>query len=207
MPDTPIFSPVANPGRRLCLGALGATALMLAGCGRADPLEVHGTDITGAKFARSFSLKDPAGRVRTLEEFKGRAVLVFFGFTQCPDVCPTALVRAADAKKLLGDQGDRLQVVFITVDPERDVPEVLGAYTTAFDPDFLGLYGDIPTTAATAKEFKVFYQKVATGDSYTMDHTALSYLIDPQGKVRVMIRDDQSAPDLADDIRQVLRDV
>lgn len=142
--------------------------------------------------------------MRTLADFKGQAVMVFFGFTQCPVVCPTALARATEIRSLLGADGPRLQVVFVTIDPERDAPPVLKAYTQAFDPSFLGLYGDVQHTAEVAKEFKVYYQKVPTGASYTMDHSAFSYVFDPLGKVRVVLRHEQSAQDCADDIRQVL---
>lgn len=130
--------------------------------------------------------------------------MMFFGFTQCPDVCPTALVRAATVKQLLGADGDRLQVIFVTVDPERDTPEILKAYTAAFDPSFLGLYGDLKHTEETAKDFKVFYKKVPTGSSYTMDHSALSYVYDPDGKLRLVLRHTQSAEEYAADLRQLL---
>jgi protein SCO1/2 len=198
------FSSVA--GRRGFLAGAGALALMAAGCLPSQtPLSgLHGVDVSDVDFARAFSLTDSAGVTRSLAEFKGRAVLVFFGFTQCPDVCPTALMRAAEVKQLLGADAQRLQVVFITVDPERDTPEILQAYTEAFHPDFLGLYGTKEETAATAREFKVFYQKVPTGTSYTIDHTALSYVFDASGKLRVALKHEQTARQYADDLRQVL---
>ena len=176
-----------------------------AGCDRLLPERFNGVDITGANYAQDFRLTDADGRERTLADFKGKAVMMFFGFTQCPDVCPTALVRAAEIRKLLGADGERLQVIFVTVDPERDSPAVLKAYTQAFDPSFIGLYGDMQRTSQTAKDFKVFYRKVPTGSSYTMDHSAFSYVFDPKGKIRIVLRHEQSAQECADDLRRLLR--
>lgn len=164
----------------------------------------HGIDLAGAMYATDFRLTDPDGKERTLADFRGKAVLIFFGFTQCPDVCPTALARAAEIKQLLGADGERFQTLFVTVDPERDTPEVLKAYTAAFDPSFIGLSGDMQRTAEVAKDFKVYYKKVPTGASYTMDHTSLSYVYDPQGKLRLALRHEQPAQDFADDIRKLL---
>jgi protein SCO1/2 len=130
--------------------------------------------------------------------------MVFFGFTQCPDVCPTALTRAVQIRKLLGADAERLQVIFITVDPERDTPKVLEAYTRAFDPSFLGLYGDAERTAQTAKAFRVVYARVPTGRSYTIDHSALSYVFDATGAIRLALRHEQSAQDCVHDLRQIL---
>lgn len=194
--------------RRQVLWAAGAamtlSALALAGCDRKPVVTYHGIDLTGSTYATDFRLTDPDGKERTLADFRGKAVLMFFGFTQCPDVCPTALVRAAEVKLLLGKDGERLQTLFITVDPERDTPEVLKAYTTAFDPSFIGLYGDSQRIAEVAKDFKIYYKKVPTGASYTMDHTSLSYVYDPQGKLRLALRHEQPAQDYADDIRKLL---
>lgn len=186
----------------LCATVLGA--LTLAGCERTLPVTYNGIDITGADYARDFRLTDPEGTERTLADFKGKAVMVFFGFTQCPDVCPTALVRAAEVKRLLGNDGGRFQTLFVTVDPERDTPEVLKAYTGAFDPSFIGLHADPQRTAETAKNFKVYYRKVPTGASYTMDHSTLSYVYDPQGGLRLALRHEQSAEECADDLRKLL---
>src|SRR5260221_75408 len=155
-------------------------------------------------YATDIRLSDPDGNERTLADFRGKAILVFFGFTQCPDVCPTALARAAEVKRLLGPDGERFQTLFVTVDPERDTPEVLKAYTAAFDPSFIGLYGDLERTAQIAKDFKVYYKKMPTGSSYTMDHTSLSYVYDPLGKLRLALRHEQPAQDYADDIRKLL---
>jgi protein SCO1/2 len=182
-----------------------ASAFTLWACQRQAPA-FKGIDVTGAAFGRSFSLPDATGTTRSLADFEGKLVLVFFGFTQCPDVCPTALSRAVEVRRLLGDQADRLQVVLITVDPERDTPELLREYLKAFDPSFIALRGDANTLAATAKEFKVVYQKVATPSSYTMDHTALSYVFDKTGRLRLALRHDQSAQDVAADLTILLRE-
>jgi len=186
--------------------------LLLAGCqpqqdsSPALPLRFHSMDITGLMpDASHFSLTDHEGKERSLADFKGHAVLIFFGFTQCPDVCPMALARASEIKQLLGEAGQRLQVLFVTLDPERDTPEILKAYTTTFDPAFIGLYGDIKRTQETARNFKVYFKKVPTGSSYTLDHTALSYVYDPSGVLRLALRHNQSAAECAEDIRQLLR--
>ena len=199
----------ATLSRRRLLLATGSTiasvaTLALAGCDKVLPASYNGIDITGANYAQDFRLTDPDGHERTLADFKGKAVMMFFGFTQCPDVCPTALVRAAEIKRMLGADGDRLQVIFVTVDPERDLPVVLKAYTQAFDASFIGLYGDLKRTSETAKAFKVFYKKVPTGSSYTMDHSAFSYVFDPKGKIRLVLRHEQSADECAQDLRQIL---
>ncbi|MGE0312407.1 MAG: SCO family protein [Lautropia sp.] len=176
----------------------------MLGCQDKGAVKFNSPDITGAQYGRDFELKDPSGKVRTLADFRGKAVMLFFGFTQCPDVCPTALIRAADVKKQLGDKGTQLQVIFITIDPERDTPPVLEQYAKAFDPSFIGLYGDLKETSATAREFKVFYMKVPTGQSYTMDHTAISYVFDPQGRLRLAVSHTTPADKVAADIRALL---
>jgi protein SCO1/2 len=186
------------------LAVLLSCLLFLCGCWRSDSLtNIHGRDLTGAKFGRDFSLMGTDGSLHTLSDFRGKVVLVFFGFTQCPDICPTALLRAANVKKLLGPDGDRLQVLFVTVDPERDTPQLLSNYVGAFDPTFLGLYGTLEQTKQTATEFKVYYQKVPTGSSYTMDHSALSYLFDTNGRLRVAMSPAQTAEEYAEDIRKI----
>jgi protein SCO1/2 len=201
---------MAYPFRALArvLAVFGLLALLLVtGCQRAedDRAAFRGLDLTGASYGRDFRLTDPEGRERTLADFKGRAVLLYFGFPQCPDVCPTALTRAAEAKRLLGSEGERLQVIFVTIDPERDLPPVLKAYTAAFDPTFLGLYGDAERIRQTAEHFKVYYKKVPTGGSYTMDHSTLSYVFDPQGRLRLALRHEQNAQDYAHDLRLILQ--
>ncbi|WP_431263716.1 SCO family protein [Roseateles chitinivorans] len=192
------------------LGALGA-ATLLAGCDKlgfssAPKASFQGVDLTGAAYARSFSLPDQDGRTRTLEDFKGKVVVVFFGFTQCPDVCPTTLAELAQVKQALGPDGDKVQGVFITVDPERDKPELLKAYLGNFDPCFVALRGTPEQLKATAKEFKIYYAKVPgkTPDSYTMDHTAASFLFDPQGRVRVFSRYGAGAQALMGDIKTLI---
>ncbi|ARU03530.1 SCO family protein [Comamonas serinivorans] len=187
--------------RRSCLGWLALAAL--AGCADKAP-SFRGIDVTGAGYGKALSLKDPDGRTRTLADFQGKAVLLFFGFTQCPDVCPTALLRAAEVRRLLGADGDRLQVLFVTLDPERDTPQVLREYTGAFDPGFLGLAGDLAETEQIAKEFRVYFKKVPTQSSYTIDHSAFTYLFDPAGQLRVLLKHEQTAQDYAADVRTVL---
>ena len=163
-------------------------------------------DITGADYARDFSLESAAGGRRSLADFRGKVVAVFFGFTQCPDVCPTTLSDFAAAKKDLGTDSDKLQVVFITLDPERDSPALLQQYVPAFDPSFVALYGSLEQTAATAKDFKVFYQKVPgkTPSSYTIDHTAGAFVFDREGRLRLFVRHGTSPSDIAADIRRLL---
>lgn len=193
--------------------ALAAVMLLAlaSGCQRGDDApglsHFRGLDLTGASYGRDFRLLDAAGRERSLADFRGQVVLLYFGFTQCPDVCPTALSRAAEVRQLLGAEGERLQVIFVTIDPERDTPEVIRPYTAAFDPSFLGLYGDAQRTRETAAEFKVFYKKVPTGGSYTMDHSTLSYVFDPQGRLRLALRHEQSAQDYAHDLRLLLQNM
>jgi protein SCO1/2 len=198
------FQPASSSSRRgLVLATLGAAVLAATACQKAPP-SFASMDLTGAEYGRDFSLQDPDGRTRTMADFRGKAVMLFFGFTQCPDACPTALARAAEVRRLLGPQGERLQVIFITIDPERDSAAVLKEYTHAFDPSFLGLRADEAGTAAVAKEFKVIYRKVPTGSSYTMDHTAFTYVLDPQGRLRLAMRHELSAQDAARDVGTLL---
>lgn len=194
--------PAAYPRRRFLASC--AALPLLAACDWSRPPVFLGVDITGADYGRDFRLRDPDGRERTLADFRGKAVMVFFGFTQCPDVCPTALSRAVEVKRLLGSDGEHLQVLFVSLDPERDTPAILKAYTAAFDPAFLGLSGDLAQTAATAEHFKVYYKKVPSGDAYTLDHSAMTYVYDPAGNLRLMLRHTQTAGDYAADIRKLL---
>ncbi len=185
-----------------------AAAVSLAACEPpgAPSASFQSIDITGANYASNLALTDHNGTPRTLDDFKGKVTVVFFGYTQCPDVCPTTMAELAQVKQALGPDGDRLQGVFVTVDPERDTPEVLKAYMQSFDPSFVALRGTPEQTAAVAKEFKVFYAKVPNkdGDAYTMDHTAGSYVFDADGKVRLFTRYGTSPDALAADIRQLL---
>lgn len=182
------------------------TLFVLAGCNRQQDQAFKNTDITGLDYARDFALTDHTGKTRTLADFKGKAVVVFFGFTQCPDVCPSTMAEMAGVMKELGPLADKVQVLFITVDPERDTRELLAKYVPAFDPRFLGLVGDQAATAKVAKEFKVFYQKVPgkTPGSYTMDHTAGSYVFDPQGRIRLFIRHGQGPEPIVHDLKILL---
>ena len=189
--------------RPLLIGSVAWAVWSAAGC---EKPAFQSLDLTGASYGNDFKLPDTEGRTRTLADFKGRALLLFFGFTQCPDICPTALSRAAEVMSLLGGEARRVQVAFVTVDPERDLPVVLREYTRAFHPSFIGLHADLETTAATALHFKVFYQKVPTGASYTMDHTAITYAFDPQGRLRLAIRHEQTAASVAADLRLLLQE-
>jgi protein SCO1/2 len=186
--------------------AVIAAAMLLAACSPEAPT-FKGADITGASFGRELALADHHGKARTLADFRGKAVVIFFGFTQCPDVCPTALSTLAEAMRRLGPDAARVQVLFVTIDPERDTADLLSRYVPAFDPSFLGLRGDAAATARVAKEFKVVYQKVPgqTPDTYTMDHSAGLYLFDPQGRLRVFESHGQGAEAIAHDLAQLLR--
>lgn len=166
----------------------------------------RGIDITGADYARGFSLPDHDGRTRTLADFSGKVVVVFFGFTQCPDVCPTSMNELAEVKKRLGADGERLQGLFVTVDPERDTATVLKAYMGHFDPSFLALIPSRDQLPVVAKDFKIYYKRVEgqTPTSYTMDHSAGSYLYDPQGRLRIYHRYGSGAEALAADARLLL---
>jgi protein SCO1 len=176
---------------------------LLAGCDGSP--QFKSTDITGAPYGKTLELTDHTGKPRRLEDFRGKAVVLFFGFTHCPDVCPTTLADIAQAIKELGPDADRVQVLLVTVDPERDTPESLGKYVSAFDPRFLGLRGDLDATKKVAAEFKIYFEKAKTGASYTVNHSTQSYVIDPRGRLRLLVRHDRIAQDLAPDLRTVLR--
>jgi len=197
--------------RRPLLTIAALSALVLAsGCDKllpAKPASYNAVDITGAAYGKALSLTDAEGRTRTLADFNGKYVVVFFGFTQCPDVCPGTLAELAQVKKALGPDGDKVQGVFITVDPDRDTAAVLKGYVTAFDPSFVALRGTPEQIAAVAKDFKVFYQKVPGKEpgSYTMDHTAGSYVFDTKGNVRLFTRYGTGADALTSDLRQLMK--
>ena len=190
--------------RRHALISLVATGA-LAACGERKP-QFSAVDLTGADYAKYFQLPDTEGKVRSLKDFRGKAVVVFFGFTQCPDVCPTTLAEIAQAKQLLGPDGAKVQGIFVTVDPERDTPQILKAYMANFGPDFIALRGSPEQLAAVAKDFKVYYKKVEgkTPGSYTMDHSAASFVYDPQGRLRLYSRYGSGPQALANDIKQLL---
>jgi protein SCO1/2 len=187
-----------------------AISVALAGCDKlgagAPAAAFQGVDITGADYARTLALPDVNGQPRTLGDFKGKVTVVFFGYTQCPDVCPTTMTELAQVKKTLGADGDKLQAVFVTVDPERDTPEILKSYMASFDPSFVALRGTLEQTQATAKEFKVYFAKVPgkTEGSYTMDHSAGAYVLDTKGNVRLFERYGAGAEGLTADVKALL---
>jgi protein SCO1/2 len=180
-------------------------AAMAVGCGGPEAPRFKLTDITGAGFGKRLELNDQDGKPRTLAEFRGKVVAVFFGFTHCPDVCPTTLAEMAQVKKALGPDGNRFQVLFVTVDPERDTPAVLKQYVPAFDPSFIGLTGDADAIARAAKEFKIFYQKQPQkGGGYSMDHSAGTYVLDREGRPRLFAQYGQGAEAILHDVRLLL---
>lgn len=181
-------------------------ALLLGACGGGADTRFANTDITGVDYGKDFALADHSGKPRRLADFRGKVVSLFFGYTQCPDVCPTTLTTMAQVMKLLGDDAGRVQVAFVTVDPERDSQDLLAQYVPAFHPDFIGLRGDAGATRSIAQDFKVFYQKVPgkTETSYTVDHTAGTYLFDPQGRLRLYVKHGEAAEGIAADIRLLL---
>jgi len=193
--------------RRHALLTLAASTALLAGCAQESKPQFKAVDITGADYAKDFPLPDVDGRMRSVKEFAGKAVVVFFGYTQCPDVCPTTLAEIAQAKKLLGPDGDKVVGVLVTVDPERDKPEMLKAYVANFGNDFVALRGTAEQTAAVAKDFKVFYKRVEGKQpgSYFMEHGAASYVYDPQGRLRLYVRYGAGPQALADDLKLLLK--
>lgn len=183
-----------------------AALLVLAACDR-EP-KFKSTDITGVPYGRTLELTDHTGHARSLADYLGKLVVVFFGFTHCPDICPTTLADMKLALQKLGSGAERVQVLFVTLDPERDTKEVLARYVTAFDPKFVGLYGDLPATQRAAKEFKVYFEKRAgsTPGEYSVDHSAQSYVIDARGRLRLFVRHDRLGEDLAADLRVLLNE-
>jgi protein SCO1/2 len=179
-------------------------SVFLAACGP-EP-KFHAADLSGVTWGKDFALTDHYGKHRTLADFRGKTVIIFFGYTQCPDVCPTNLSTLREVMNTLGPDAERVQMLFVTVDPERDTQELLAQYVAAFHPGFIGLYGDAATTVATAKDFKVFYVKQpgSTPTTYTVDHTAGSYVIDSHGKLRLYIKHGETPGRIADDLRLLL---
>lgn len=193
--------------KRHFLNAVGLLSLLgLSGCG-ADKPNFRGVDITGADYAQGWTLTDHNGQVRSLKDFTGKAVVVFFGYTQCPDVCPTALQEMVETKLLLGADADKLQGVFITLDPERDTPELLKAYMANFGPDFLAFRPNLDQLPQVTKDFKIYYKKVdgKTPTSYTLDHSAGSFTFDPKGRIRLYNRHASGAAALAADVKILLK--
>jgi protein SCO1/2 len=186
--------------------AASTVGVLASACTDSKP-QFSAIDLTGADYAKDFQLPDHNGQVRSLKDFPGKIVVLFFGYTQCPDVCPTTMTELAQVKKLLGPDGDKLQVLFVTVDPERDTPQLLKAYMANFDPTFLALRGTPEQLAAMAKDFKVFYKKSEgkTPTSYSMDHSAASYVYDTKGQLRLYTRYGSGPDALASDIRLLLK--
>ena len=193
--------------RRRAVLALLLLSAALGACDRAPQARFQLTDVTGAPFGKALALTGHDGKSRTLDDFRGKVVVIFFGFLHCPDVCPTTLAELAQVAKALGPDAARLQVLFVTVDPERDTPELLRHYVTSFHPDFLGLRGDGTATTQVAKEFKMYFEKRpgASPGAYTVDHSAQTYVLDPQGRLRLFVRHGRIAEDLAPDLRVLLR--
>lgn len=187
------------------LAAFTASLLLITMLGGCQPSPFQHSDISKAGYEGKLSLTDHHGQRRTLADFRGKVVALFFGYTQCPDVCPTSLATMSTVMSLLGEARDQVQVLFVSVDPERDTPELLAEYMPAFDAGFIGLYGNAEETARAAQAFRVIYQK--SGDlqgHYTVDHSAGTFLIDPQGQLRLYVRYGASAESIAADIRALL---
>lgn len=193
--------------RRKVLTGMGLLGLgsLLGGCDYSPKLNFkYGKDLSDKIMGRTFKLKNTDGETVTLSSYRGLMPVVFFGFTQCPAVCPTTLARAAQAKKLMGRDGEIMQVVFITLDPERDTPEILDKYVKAFDPSFEALYGTPEEIAVAAKEFGIFYEKIPAGDTYTLSHTATSFVFDTRGNLRLGLQASLTAKECAEDLLTVM---
>ena len=198
--------------KRAVLRALGAVTLAgtasfaLTACKDDSKPKFQGVDVTGAEYAKDIPLQDVNGQRRSLKDFSGKVVAVFFGYTQCPDVCPTTLQELVEVKQALGADGSKLQAIFVSLDPERDTPQVLKAYLANFDESFVGLHGTPEEIAAVAKDFKIFFKKVPgkTEGTYTLDHSAGTYLYDPQGRLRVYERYGVGSQVLAQDVKALL---
>ena len=188
----------------LCAGLTACDKMTSAGS--APKIAFRGADITGATYARTLSLPDIDGKPRTLGDFKGKVTAVFFGYTQCPDACPTTMAELAQVRKALGADADKLQGVFVSLDPERDTPEILKSYLASFDPSFIALRGTPEQTKAAADEFKIFYAKVPgkVEGSYTLDHTAGTFVIDAQGNVRLFERYGAGVEAMSADIKALI---
>jgi protein SCO1/2 len=179
--------------------------MWVAACSDGIKSELSAIDVTGAEYGKDFRLQDTSGQWRTLADYRGKVVMLFFGFTQCPDVCPAAMMQAVEVLKLLGDDAGKVQVLFVSLDPERDTPEILRAYIQNFHPSFQALRGDVELTRTMAEAFKVFYRKAPFAGSYTIEHTALVYLYDTQGQLRRALRPGITASTQADAVRALTR--
>lgn len=196
--------------RRALLGAAAAACAvpLLAGCDRRQtPEPFHSVDMTGAQYAQRLQLPDADGRMRSLDDFKGKVIVVFFGYVHCPDVCPVTMGELSQVKKQLGADGDRVQGVFVTVDPARDTPDLLKSYVTAFDPSFVALRGSKEQTDAATREFRVFVEQVPgkKPGEYTVNHVAGSFIFDAQGRIRLFTRYGMPQPELAADLRRLVQ--
>lgn len=189
---------------KLLSALIVAAGLLLGGC--SEPPKFNATDITGVDWGKDFALTDPSGATRRLADFKGKAVVLFFGYTQCPDVCPTTLSAMRDTLKLLGPDAQRVQVLFVTLDPARDTPQILGQYVPWFEPSFLGLWGDEKAVGAMAQDFKVFFAKQPGKEpgKYSIDHASSSYVFDPQGHLRLTVRHGETPERIAADLKLLL---
>lgn len=191
----------------MCRIVFLALLVILLGCTEQASTAFRNTNISGADFGHTLVLTDHHGKPRTLADFRGKAVILYFGYTSCPDVCPTTLARFATALKQLGPEAKRAQVLFVTLDPERDTQEKLAAYVPWFDPSFIGLYGDIASTEAVAREFKVYYTKQKNNDgnlAYALDHTSGAYVFDPAGRIRLYLKDDAPIDAIVSDLKLLL---
>lgn len=199
-----------RPHRRLLIaGALSTLSIALLGCSKTEStavLNFEGNDISGSQLGKDLLMVDTQGQTRTLADYQGKVLMIFFGYTQCPDVCPTAMAQAAQAMELLGDEAEDVRVIMISVDPQRDTPEVLSAYVQVFNPNFIGLTGTPEQLQKTAGSFKTFYAKEPgpTPNQYSMNHASSFYLMDRQGEARVLIRSDATPEDMVHDIRLLL---
>uniref|UniRef100_UPI0033411112 SCO family protein n=1 Tax=Castellaniella defragrans TaxID=75697 RepID=UPI0033411112 len=204
------MKPSFSPHRRLLVaGAVGGLPVALFGCSpgaSSQPLDFQGSDITGTHLGRDLDMIDTEGNPRTLDDYRGKVLMVFFGYTQCPDVCPTAMAQVSQAMELLGEQADDVRVIMISVDPMRDTPTILKAYVQVFNPSFIGLTGSLEQLDKTAKSFKAFYAKEPgpTPEQYAMNHSSSFYLMDREGEARALIRSDSTPEDMVHDIRLLL---
>ena len=187
---------------------VGLSALvLLSGCNSKVEPEFLSTNITNASFGKDFKLSDHNGDIRSLADFRGKVIVLFFGYTNCPDICPSIMGKLAGTIKNLGNDSKQVQVLFISVDPEHDTPALLKQYVSTFNPTFLGLSGDLQTTRNIAKEFKITFQKQTgtTQDSYIMEHSTGAYIFDQKGKLRLYVNSGTNIDIISHDISELLR--